>query len=190
MGATVNHIIGSFFPSAAIDVVGVYTQDYRQLFQSARPIKATIKPTAKVMEQPLETGASIIDHRIILPVEIELSLILASADYANVYQQINQLFLKGTLLIVQTKTGTYKNQLISSMPHDEDPGVYDAIMLALSLKETLFADTQVGAIQPKNPTDSNTVRRGGQQNTPANAGQNQKGRSALHEWFGDKVNPL
>jgi len=165
----ISHIIGSIIPSSALDVVGVYNQNYVQVFSEARPLKAVVKEASKVMEQPLETGATIVYHSIILPIEIELSLILNSAGYLNVYQQIKQLYLSRELLIVQTKTGEYINQVIQSMPHEEDPDRFDAVIVALKLKETLFAITQIQTvpIAPRNPTDNNTVQRGGVNGMPA-----------------------
>jgi hypothetical protein len=150
----------------AVDVVAVYDQSFNQLFKRARAIKAVVKETAKVMEHPVETGAIITDHRIILPIEIELSFILQSSDYLNIYQSIKQYYLNSTLLTIQTRTGTYQNQLISSMPHEESPEQYDAIALALNLKQVQFVTPQY-SIKPKTPRDSTTTDRGTlQPNTP------------------------
>jgi hypothetical protein len=148
------------------DLVGVFNQDFQQVFEKARPLKATVKEEAKVFEHPLETGATITDFRIIQPIEIELSLMLNSEDYKSVYQQIRQLFLNGTLLVVQTKSGVYDNQLIQAMPHEEDPEQYDAITLGLKLKQAQFVTPQFAALPPrqvKNPANSSTVSRGEQQ---------------------------
>lgn len=153
----------------ASDVVGVFTADFVQVFERARPLKATIKEDAKVFEHPLETGATITDHRIILPIEIELSLMLQSKDYRNVYNIIKQLFLNATLLVVQTRTGVYENQLISSMPHEEDPELYDAITLALKLKQAQFVEPQFSSLPPRavrNKSQSSTEKRGEQQPVP------------------------
>ena len=163
--------IRALFESATtVDVVGVYTQDFTQVFPNARPIKATVKPQAKLMEHPLESGATITDHRIILPVEIELSLVLRAADYQDTYQTIVQYFLNATLLTVQTKTGTYTNQLIASLPHDETPDVYNTVAVALTLKQVQFANTAV-TISAKNPGNSNSSSRGTQQAAPATTPQ-------------------
>lgn len=160
-------IIDNLLPSAAIDYVAVFTQDFTQVFTKARAIKAVVKEQAKVMEHPVESGAIITDHRIILPVEIELSLILQAPDYQDVYKTIRQFYLNGTLLVVQTRSGIYENQLISGMPHEEDPAQYNALAIALSLKQVQFVTAQFGVV-PKNPKNSNTVDRGTQQGTTAN----------------------
>jgi hypothetical protein len=161
-------LLPAFVPSAALDVVGIYQANFRQVLAQARPYKAVIKPDSKVMEHPLETGASTIDHRIILPIEIELALIMQANVYRDVYAQIKQLFLNAELLTIATKASTYPNMLISSMPHEEQVEVYDAIIIELKFRETQFANSraQRGMIQPKKPIDSPKMDRGAQQPQP------------------------
>jgi hypothetical protein len=163
-------LIDTLLPTFAFDTVAVFTQEFEQVFRDARAIKATIKEQAKVMEHPIETGAVITDHRIILPVEIELSMILLPQSYQDTYKAIRSYYLNGTLLVIQTKTGIYENQLISSMPHEETPEQYDAITVNLSLRQALFV-TPTGTIVPANPSDSTTVQRGQQGISPATATQ-------------------
>jgi hypothetical protein len=162
--------VTALLPSFAYDSVAIFTQDYQQIFTAARAIKATVKEEAKVMEHPIETGATIVDHRIILPTEIDLSLILLSSDYQDVYHQIREYYYNSTLLIVQTRAGIYENQLIQSMPHEEDPTQYDVLTLALSLKQVQFVTAQYGTA-PKNASNLNTSARGTQQGSTANASQ-------------------
>lgn len=161
---TILETISTLLPSYAVDYVAIFTQDYTQIFREARAIKAVVKEQAKVMEHPVESGAIITDHRVILPVEIDLSLILATADYQNVYKAIRQYYFNATLLIVQTRSGIYENQLISSLPHEEDPSMFDALAIALSLKQVQFVTAQYGVV-PKYPSNSTTVDRGTQQGT-------------------------
>lgn len=153
----------NLIPSNAQDVVAVLKSDLTQVFEQARAIKATVMRASKAMEHPLETGASVIDHRIILPVTVELSLLLTSADYRAVYQQVRDLFKSGELLTVQTRVDSYESMLIEKMPHDESPDMIDGVALALSLKEAQFVQAQFSALQVARPTDSNTVQRGQQQ---------------------------
>ncbi len=160
-------VLSSF---VAQDTVAVYTQDFTQIFRDARTIKAVVKEQAKVMEHPVESGAIITDHRIILPTEIELSLILTPATYRETYDQINQFYLEGTLLIVQTRSGLYVNQLIHSMPHEEDTNLFNTITVALGLKQVQFVVAKY-TTTPSNPKNTNTKQRGAQQPTAATAPQ-------------------
>ena len=179
----ITDILTNLIPSFAVDSVAVYDQNYTQLFKQARTIKATVKESAKLMEHPVESGIVITDHRIILPIEIELSLILTSRTYQDVYKTIKQFYLNGTLLVVQTRSDIYTNQLIASMPHEEDPTQYDVLTLALSLKQVQFVEAQFG-VSPKNKSDSNTQNRGTQQGTPASAGQSSVARDIFDKVTG------
>jgi len=149
--------------SAAVDVVCVLNEALEQVFEKARPMKAQVKEESKTMKHPLEDGSTITDHRIILPTTIELSMVLASEDYASVYNQIKDLFLRGELLTVQTRVGTFPSMLIEKMPHDESPDMADACALALTLEEAKFVTPQFSAFKVASPRDSNTAKRGEQQ---------------------------
>ena len=166
--ATGISIIDTLLPSAAYDTVAVFTQEFEQIFRDARPIKAVVKEQAKVMEHPLETGAVITDHRVILPVEIELSMLLSPRNYQDTYKAIRSYYESSTLLVIQTKTGIYENQLISGMPHEETTEQYDAISLTLTLRQALFV-LPVGGITPAVPSDTTTVDRGQQGISSVNA---------------------
>lgn len=168
-------VLSSFL---AQDTVAVFTQDFTQVFQNARAIKAVVKEQSKVMEHPVESGAVITDHRIVLPVEVELSLILTPAVYRETYDQINQYYLEGTLLVVQTRSGVYLNQLINSMPHEEDTNLFNTITLVLGLKEVQTVVAKY-TTTPRNPKNTNTKQRGIQQPTAATGSQNSVLRDLL-----------
>jgi hypothetical protein len=166
-------LVASLIPSQAQDLVAVYTQDYLQVFPKARPLKAIIKENSKIMDHPLETGATVVDHRIINPVEIELTMVLSSFDYRDTYQQIKKLYLDGELLIVQTRSDTYTNQIIESIPHDESPDFFDAITLSLSTREVQFAVAETSFI-PSDPVNESTVERSTIQPEDATEGEENK----------------
>ena len=152
-------------PTGAQDVVAVLNSQFQQVFAKARAIKATIVRASKAMEHPLETGATITDHRIVLPVNIELSLILSSEDYRAVYQQVRDLFINGELLTVQTRVDSFPSMLIEKMPHDETPEMFDGVALALSLKEAQFVQPQFSTVKVEKPKNSTTVKQGQKQPT-------------------------
>lgn len=181
------NILETLLPTSAYDQVQVLDQDFNQVFPLARALKAVVKEEAKVMEHPLETGATITDHRIILPVEIELSFILPPGSYQDTYRQIRQFYLNSTLLIVQTKSGVYYDQLISSMPHEENPDQYDALTLALTLKQAQFAVTKID-YSPKNVKQNSEVNRGAQQGQNIPKGSSQE--SSLLLSFGKYLKGL
>jgi hypothetical protein len=171
-------LITAALRSRPFNEVGVFTQDFTQIFTNAKAIKAVVKEQSKTMEHPVETGIVITDHRIILPVEIDLSLILTSETYQDVYKSIKQYYLNATLLVVQTRSDTYQNQIISSMPHEEDPTQFDVLLMALNLKQVQFVTPQYGVV-PKKAKNSTTQARGVQQGTVAKPVQQTAAKSAL-----------
>lgn len=150
-----------------VDVVGIYDNDtFSQLFQTGRPIKANISRLAKIMEHPIETGAIVQDFMIIMPVEIELSLILGAADYQTVYQEIKGYFMTGTQVSIQTKADVFPNMLIQGMPHEESADMFDVIPLALKLRQIQMVTVQYQALTASNvvqPADASTINAGSQQ---------------------------
>lgn len=143
------------------------TADFGQMFGNARPVKAIVRETSKIMEHPLETGVVIADHHIINPVEIDLQMIVNSQFYATTYAQMRQAFVNATLLAVKTRVGTYSNMIIADMPHEEDAEMYDSIIIGLHLKQVLYvtpnSNTVSSNFQPLNPVNNNTILSGLQQ---------------------------
>jgi hypothetical protein len=141
-----------------------------QMFVNARPLKATIRETSKVMEHPVESGAVLADHHIINPVEIDLPLMVASQFYVQTYQGIKNAFVNATNLTVKTPVNVFNNMIIADMPHEEDPQFFDSILIALHLKQVLFFTAGQTAAQfsqanyaPVAPANQNTLQTGLQQ---------------------------
>ncbi|MCD1124806.1 hypothetical protein LPW36_01945 [Jinshanibacter sp. LJY008] len=164
--------------TTSIGLVAIYNKSFRKLFDDAIPMKATVKETSKLMSHPLENGADISDHRVILQTEIEIDMLLQGGQYRSVYQQIKQAFLTGEKLTVTTKTDTYNDMIIESMPHEETSEFYDAIPLFLKLKEAQFVTPQYEEApisQPSNKSDGKTKDRGQQQPNDATKEEEEKG---------------
>jgi len=154
--------------TSRIDVVGIYDGDtLTQLFTDARPMRGDIRKLARVMSRPVETGVTLSDHRISLPIQIELPLVIPSAAYSSTYQQLTQAWNNATKLTVQTKAGVFPNMIIEALPHREDPEMFDSIMLNLRLIEVQFvAPSSIAQpnapanYSPSNPQNQSIVARG------------------------------
>ena len=154
-----------------LDVVAILDADsMQQVFADARPLKAAVRETSRVMFHPAETGVQLADHHIINPNEIDVPLMISAANYASMYQQIKAAFVASTLLIVQMRTDVYQNMIVADMPHEESPEIYDAVVLALHLKEVLFEtpnavapQSQPAGYAPADPANSDTAQSGQQQ---------------------------
>lgn len=179
------NILQSLIPTFGGKTIFVTLQSGEEVFPHAKFLKAEVKPESRPMEHPVESGAVITDHRIILPTEIELSAVLSTNDYKDVYKQISTLYLQGTLLTVQCRAGTFTNQLIQAIPHTEDAEQYDAIVISIKMKQVLIASTPATSVVapgvnansaeakvsgPASPTNSITVNTGLQNATePSNS---------------------
>jgi hypothetical protein len=159
-GAPTSNIINSILGTTA------NTGAFGQMFANARPMKATIRETSRVMEHPVETGVILSDHHIINPVEIEIPMIVSSAFYAQTYSQIRQAFINATPLSVKTRVGVYSDMIVADMPHEEEADMYDVITIALRLKQVIYVVPGGGTLvnfQPADPLSSNTLASGLQQ---------------------------
>jgi hypothetical protein len=147
-----------------VDIVGIY-DGLLQVYEQARPLKAFVRETSKVMDHPVETGVVLSDHHIINPVEIDLPLVVLAGSYASVYQQIKADFLAATQLTVKTPVNVYGGMIIADMPHEESPEHFNAIIIGMRLKQVLFevpGSTQPlpANYSPSDPANLDTVQSG------------------------------
>jgi len=157
----------SLTPSSATDIFAIYSQEgngLRQVFKLARPTKALIRITTKPMEQPLETGATIVDHRVVLPVEIDIDLFLSSTTYRTTIDEIKQLYSNASSLVAHCRSGIYDNLFIQDMPIDESVDKFGSLTIKMKLKEVLIV---TASFQPVNITNRPTVSRGNISPIPA-----------------------
>jgi hypothetical protein len=170
----------------AVDVVGIFDQNYNQIVPNVRPIRASVKEDAEFPKHPLETGASIQDHRIFNPIEIELSVVFNGQTFVDDYATLEIAYNGTTALNVLTKTRTYGNMFIKSLPHIEDADTYDTIRMVITLTEVVVVQSQTQAL-PQNPENGATVARGAQQGTaqtaPTSINGNQNTGSAAYQFF-------
>lgn len=169
-------------PSRAVDVVAILGPGFVPLFEPARPLTAAVFESAELMEHPLETGSLIADHIVIEPLEIELPCIIAGeTEYRNTYAAFKASFLTGALLTVVTRTGSYPDMVITSMPHDERPDSFDAIEMNVRLRHAVFVSPQSTELTQDQTTDakqSSTVKKGAQQTTPTTAAKSSAAASS------------
>lgn len=174
----------NFVPTYSADVVGVFDASFNQLFANSESMKANVGRSKKPMEHPIESGATITDHVVILPVEVELLIILNPEQYQNTYRQIEDAFNSSALLTVQTKVRGHDNMIIVGMPHDEAPDIFDTVAVSLKLQEVKLIRSQFQALPPQSTnkkTDSSTVNRGEKSGTPDNGTGRGGGGSVLYD---------
>lgn len=150
------------------DVVGIFDENFRQLVQTARPMRASISPSARLMTHPREDGAQVADHRIIEPLEMEVTAILTGAEYRSTYQQLQALFRQSRTVTVQTRAAVYSNMVLVGLPHDEEGDAPDSFVVVLRFVEVLTVVAQFQALPPRavqRVDDSSASNRGEQSPT-------------------------
>lgn len=173
--------ITALIPTLSEDVVAIFALSEsgadEPILEGAHLMHASIGEDVTFYKHPLESGRHIVDHRLILPVTIELRIILTdrasilgavlrgSLDFEttarDIYQQMRELFISGTFLSVQTRTDTYRRQVIQSMPHEETSALFNGVIVAASLSEVQFELADPSFV-PADTRDSNTIDRGSQ----------------------------
>lgn len=144
------------------DTIAVFNSEtLAQVFPTARPIKCSVRETSKTMEHPAETGIIIGDHRIINQTEIDIPLLINAQNYDIAYSDIKNLYLNGTLLLVQTRLTVYGNMIIVDLPDEETADMYDAVTLNLHLKEVLFVPSP-STYDPADAQNDDTIPEGQQ----------------------------
>lgn len=146
------------------DVVGIFAEDGTQKFVTARSMRIQTTRSSKAMSHPLETGASVTDHRVILPIEAQLLVTISRDEYAAAYGEIAASFNSGEMFKVQCRAASFENMFIVDMPHEEVPEKMDAIDIVLKLQEAQFFKSQATAssARGRSSKSSSTAKRGEQ----------------------------
>lgn len=144
------------------EVYGIYDAGFNLRFEKMILLKASIQREARLMEHPLEDGSTIVDHRVLMPTEIEIAVQLPSGEYESLYQEINRAWISTELFNIHTRPGIYKSMALASMPHDENPEQLNVIPMFLRFKEVRLVTTQYQALPARKvarPRDQSTVKR-------------------------------
>lgn len=152
----------------AVDVVGVYGDAFRQYFESTHIMRAVVNESSQLMKQPREDGTTTVDHRVILPVEMQLSVLLPPGDFQNAYYEIKSAYERGESFSVKTRTSIHQNMVLSAMPREETAAEPDLVKIVLVFEEVKYMTAQFQALPPRavaNKSDSSTAKRGQQSNT-------------------------
>ena len=172
------------------DVVGIFDADGNQLLPEGRPIKAEVKLTAKVMEHPLESGASVADHKVTLPIELDVTLVIVDEAMRDAYRKLRDVFGQKETVTVQTRADVYESMTIEAMPHDETADAIGALPVVVKFREVVFVETQFQPLPAKaagsgaGKRNASTVKRGEQSGKPEGSGTSgQKKSSVLYGLF-------
>ena len=145
------------------DLVSILDESGNQVFELAIPMKVAVDPGIQYMRNPIDSGATITDHYIILPVVASIDFIVTNSNYREAYQQIRTAARAAQRFTVQTKSDTFQNMYIENYPSEEDPDKFDAITITISFIE-IQLDTAtlelLPASQVSDASDASTTDRG------------------------------
>lgn len=166
----------------SVERVSIYDDEsFKQIFDSASPMRISVREDATITRFPVENGEEKSDHMVIEPVEIVIDFLLTE-DTKTEYQALRETFLGKKLVTVQTKVASYPSMLIEAMPHEESPQIGTAIFVPIRFAEwrPVTPETSDAVADPK---QSKTTPRGQQQTTPTPPATKAKG-SIAYDWFG------
>ena len=126
-------------------------------------IKANVNVRSDMPEHPIESGAKIVDHKIMLPTEIDVDIAMPAYYYASVYRELKKLYEDSEKLSIKTKMSWYYNMVLQNMPHEENAEHIDRVIFTLHFKEVVEIEPKYIKLPPKkvaNAENSSTQKLG------------------------------
>lgn len=151
--------MGSDMPPITV----VDTETNETIWDQAFHMNISTNPTATVARHPLETGSSVMDHRIIEPLQCTLSLMATKSTYRDLYSAIRAVHENSRLVNIHTRTRVCRNMAITAMPDEQNPDMYDALAIDITFEEMVFVTPSQGTMtseNTRNKADANTIQQG------------------------------
>jgi len=145
------------------ELVQIIDSSNTPVLASVRPVRVSVLRPSKSFEHPVEDGDTVVDGKVILPVEINYPAIFEAKNYRDTYRQVDRYFNNSEFFTIQTKAAVFRNMYITQIPHEESPEMFNTVSMALTFKEARLATSQLvelpqAAVRDK--SDSSTVERG------------------------------
>lgn len=189
-------VMGLLSSSFAVDVVCIMDENGKQVFATARIMRAMVQDESELFQHPLETGNQITDFKIDKPKVIQLAVVIPSDGYSNVYSQLSKAKTDGLSFVVQTRAGTFPDMVIQALPHEEGAQWGDCLAMSLTLAEVQWYSSTVEMLPAKEVAvssksaaaggtakpDADTVKSGQQRTPDASNAKTAKASSVLYDW--------
>ncbi|MDR0675978.1 MAG: hypothetical protein LBF97_02935, partial [Elusimicrobiota bacterium] len=125
----------------------------QEILQELQFLEASVIDESKITEHPIEDGSIVSDYKIQLPIEINLTAVMPSANIGNygynlnlldgarfnnwrkIYQELKDLKTSQDKLIIKTKSDSYFNMILVGIPHDEKVENVNRLVFTLKFKE-------------------------------------------------------
>lgn len=134
----------------------------REVLQNLEYIDGSVKDDVQLMEHPLETGATIVDHEIFNPNEITIRALIDDNDKQSL-NDLMEYYKKATPLSVRAKGELFTNLIISSKPYKIDSSYFNKSTYDISFREVQYAVTtyvKMKVSQVKKKSNASTSKGG------------------------------
>lgn len=157
----------------------ILDQNYNILYPEAKFMDIQVQESSRTMQNPTENGTLVADHRIILPVKIDVTLSLTGENYYNVFSQMRDGFLNNFIYAIQTRGGVYEPMVLEDFPHLESKEPFDGMIIRATFISVNFQGAYTSTYNPDKAKDADTVDRGTQQGSTSTQSVTQKATSGL-----------
>lgn len=177
--------------SLASDVVCVMDENGRQVFETARAVRAACQDDSELFQHPLETGNKITDYKIDKPKVVQLGVVIPIDDFTGTYKQLVDAKKAGTTFSVQTQARVYENMVIQSMPHEESEQWGDCLAVSITFVEVQWYKATVEMLPAKEvakskktgaKSDADTKKSGQKRGADASDANSKKANSVWYDW--------
>lgn len=111
-------------------------------FYHASPLELGIEQTAKFCEQPVENGALITEHKVILPKKVTCSMAMPNFLAGKVINEMQKYYNESKKIIIQCVGGVYMNMIMESMPTLINAQNADRPIYNISFKEVILIEPE------------------------------------------------
>lgn len=98
---------------------------------------ASVDISSDLCDHPIETGQVITDTSIQNPITAEVNIVMPTAFYTRIYEEIKKYYQEKKKIILLTKFGMYWNLVIQNMPYKLANGDVDRPTITLSLRQIM-----------------------------------------------------
>lgn len=162
-------LLNTLVPLPQADVIAILDDEGNQILTDGHAMSVDLVENSTLFSHPVETNFVITDGKVVDPVIATFTILFEGDLYKKGYDDIKSLFLSSARLALQTRTGTYENMILESIPHEETPEVFDSIIMRLSLKEALTFSTVI-VDAPVSTQDRGQIQPGAPEPTDAESG--------------------
>lgn len=98
---------------------------------------ANVDITSELCDHPVETGQVITDASVLNPITATVNIVMPTAFYTKIYEQVLDYFNNKKKIILLTKFGMYKNMVIKAMPYKLQHSDVDRPVISLTLRQIM-----------------------------------------------------